>query len=71
MSTPEHEKPCHLVLEPSKEGLSYNRVIANIEADQEARLKSSSPNGLAASTSLSYVRAFDATPRTELARVAG
>jgi len=71
--TTEREKLYHLVLGLRKEGLSYSQIIRKIEAQQGITLRKSHLSGWinAKHEPFGYVRAFDATPRAELAYVIG
>jgi DNA endonuclease len=71
--TIEREKLYRIVLELRKEGLSYDQIIRRIEAEHGIALRKSHLSGWISGKHkpFGYVRAFDATPRAELAYVIG
>jgi intein-encoded DNA endonuclease-like protein len=71
--TIEREKLYRLVLELRKEGLTYNQIIRKIESEHEAKLRKSHISDWISGKHrpFGYVRAFDPTPRRELAYVIG
>lgn len=71
--TAERDKLYHLVLELRKEGFSYNQIIRKVEAEHGVRLRKSHIYGWTTGKHrpFGYVRAFDATPRPELAYIIG
>jgi len=71
--TVERERLYRLVLELRKEGLSYNQIIERVEAEHGVALRKSHISGWVNGKHkpLGCVRAFDATPRAELAYVIG
>ncbi|HVC26556.1 MAG TPA: LAGLIDADG family homing endonuclease [Nitrososphaerales archaeon] len=71
--TMERDRLYHLVLDLRKQGLSYNQIIKQIEAEHGAKLcKSQLSDWISGGRRpFGYVRIFEATPRRELAYVVG
>jgi intein-encoded DNA endonuclease-like protein len=71
--TVEREQLYRLVLELRREGLSYNAIIKRIQAERGVALRKSHISGWinGKHRPFGYVRAFDPTPRVELAYVIG
>jgi DNA endonuclease len=71
--TVEREKLYRLVLQLRKEGLSYNKIIRKVQAEQGITLRKSHISGWVSGKHqpFGYVNRFDWTPRPELAYVLG
>jgi hypothetical protein len=71
--TIERDRLYHLVLGLRKEGLSYGQIIRKIEDEEGVRLRKSHLSDWISGRRrpFGYVRAFEATPRPELAYVIG